>query len=93
MRASTFFRLAVRLQVTLLSLVFAAATGLSFAQPRPSEPDIHRELPVREPSNLSPPIVAKPINACARTVHVSGAVPRTPPLRLAARPVASPTSN
>jgi len=59
----------------LCILVLAAMGESSFAQPRPGEPNLHPEFPVREPTNLSPPIVAKPIHECALAVHVSGAVP------------------
>lgn len=51
------------------------SVSCAMVQPRPPEPNIHREFQVREPGDLSPPIVAKPINECARAVHVSGAVP------------------
>jgi hypothetical protein len=42
---------------------------------RGEEPRINEQFPVRDSSNLSPPVVARPIHECAVAVWVSGFVP------------------
>jgi hypothetical protein len=41
----------------------------------PDQPDIHPEFPIRDPDQLSSPVVSKPIYECAEAVHVYGFVP------------------
>src|ERR1700682_4617496 len=43
---------------------------------RADDPTINQRLPIKERSNLSPPIVEPPIHECALAVKVSGFVPK-----------------
>jgi hypothetical protein len=36
---------------------------------------LHGHFPIQDPSQVSPPTVAKPIHQCQKVVHVSGFVP------------------
>jgi hypothetical protein len=51
-------------------LLVLGALGMA-DEPRP---DVNRQFPVRERTNLSPPIVDWPIHDCARAVHVRSAL-------------------
>jgi hypothetical protein len=55
--------------VTVISLFSA---GYTWGQ----DPDIDRRFPIREPTNISPPIVQGPIHECALEVEVASFVPK-----------------
>ena len=61
-----------RLLAILFAITLTSLAGVGRAQ----EPAIFERFPVREPGNLSPPVVEGQIHECALAVQVSGFVPK-----------------
>lgn len=59
---------------TRVSFILFIAVTLLFGC-KPTEPSINERFPLKEPSQLSPPVVFKPIYECAEAVHVTSFIP------------------